>query len=170
MLAGDQLLRLYPRAWRERYGDEFLATVGHGALHLQQVIDIVAGAVDAWLSADVRRAARAGRVTPGEKESAMLSSLTACGSTKLRFTTRDSWLGAGAIIGATLMFSALGSAAVRAGYPLAGDILRSVAYPGSLAFALPFTFLKDQPWRARLVIVGVTLGLFVAAGYLASLT
>ena len=24
------LLRLYPRAWRDRYGEEFLATVGHG--------------------------------------------------------------------------------------------------------------------------------------------
>ena len=54
----ERLLRLYPRAWRERYGEEFLATVGHGALHVQQVIDIVAGAIDAWLSADVRRATR----------------------------------------------------------------------------------------------------------------
>ena len=35
----EALLRLYPRAWRERYGEEFLATIGPEALGPQQVID-----------------------------------------------------------------------------------------------------------------------------------
>lgn len=50
MPAAECLLRLYPRAWRERYGDELLALVGRGALRPQEVIDIVSGAIDAWLS------------------------------------------------------------------------------------------------------------------------
>lgn len=57
-MTSDRLLRLYPRAWRERYGEEFVATVGKGRLHVQQVIDIVSGAIDAWLSAEVRNATR----------------------------------------------------------------------------------------------------------------
>jgi hypothetical protein len=43
----ENLLRLYPRAWRERYGEEFLATVGDGALGVQQTVDIVSAAIDA---------------------------------------------------------------------------------------------------------------------------
>jgi hypothetical protein len=38
------LLRLYPRAWRERYGDEWLALVEHRSLSLRVVIDVVLAA------------------------------------------------------------------------------------------------------------------------------
>ncbi len=69
------LLGLYPRAWRDRYGEEFLATVGHDRLHPQQVIDIVSGAIDAWLSADVRRATTAARVAPSAGGPMTLKSL-----------------------------------------------------------------------------------------------
>ena len=51
MPSAERLLRLYPRAWRERFGEEFLETAGPGKLRFQQVIDIVSGAIDAWLSA-----------------------------------------------------------------------------------------------------------------------
>jgi hypothetical protein len=170
MPASERLLRLYPRAWRERYGEEFLATVGQGALHLQQVIDIVSGAIDAWLSADVRQATRAGRLAPNEGEPTMLKSMRmACGQTKLNFTTRDSWIGAGVMIGGTVVFSALGIAARRNGWPVTGEILKSLAFPGSLTLSMPFTFFKGQPWKAQVVIVVAMLALLVAAGYLASL-
>jgi hypothetical protein len=43
------LLRLYPRAWRERYGDEFLALMSSHAPGPRLLIDIVAGAIDAHL-------------------------------------------------------------------------------------------------------------------------
>jgi hypothetical protein len=42
-LAGA-LLRLYPRAWRERYGDEFLAFVADTGLSWRAVADVVAAA------------------------------------------------------------------------------------------------------------------------------
>ena len=45
-MTAQQLVRLYPRAWRERYGDEFVETVGRKALNPQQVIDIIGGALD----------------------------------------------------------------------------------------------------------------------------
>ena len=170
MPANERLLRLYPRAWRERYGEEFLATVGEGALHVQQVIDIVAGALDAWLSADVRRATRAGRLAPNDGGSTMLKSMLACGQSNLRFTTRDSLFGAGVMIGASAVLSVLGIAAQRQGWTVTGEILKSLAFPGSLMLSMPFTFLKGQPWKAQAVIIGITLTLLVAIGFLASLT
>jgi hypothetical protein len=43
------LLRLYPVAWRERYGDEFAALLDLAPLSLWTVLDIVLGALDARL-------------------------------------------------------------------------------------------------------------------------
>lgn len=168
MPTAEHLLRLYPRAWRERYGEEFLVTVGHGALHLQQVIDIVSGAIDAWLSADVRRATRPDRVAPSGGGPMILKYIMVCERTRLRFTTRDSLIGAGVMIGAALMFTMVGIAARRDGWPVTGEILTNLGFLGSLTLSMPFWLMKGQPWKAQVVIVGVTLVLLVAIGYLAS--
>ncbi len=45
------LLRLYPRAWRDRYGDEFEALLDQRSLRLRDGVDIVHGALDARLHA-----------------------------------------------------------------------------------------------------------------------
>lgn len=53
------LLRLYPRSWRERYGDEFEAVLEQRPLRLRDVMDIVRGGLDARFhhsrSSDIRR-------------------------------------------------------------------------------------------------------------------
>ena len=43
----SRLLRLYPRAWRERYGDEFRALLDERPPSLADRLDIVRGALDA---------------------------------------------------------------------------------------------------------------------------
>jgi drug/metabolite transporter (DMT)-like permease len=48
------LLLLYPRAWRERYGAEFAALVESQRLRPGLVLDILAGAIDARLSPQLR--------------------------------------------------------------------------------------------------------------------
>ena len=165
----DRLLRLFPRAWRERYGDEFLAIVGSRPLNLQQFFDIVTAAIDAWLSADVRNATGTFHaVSSGGKSMTpmTLSSLIACEKRNARYTKRDALIGAGVAIGASLLFSIVGIAAKRAGWPTSADILLAMAFPGSWMLSMPFWLMKGQPWKAQVVIVGVTL---VLLGYLASI-
>jgi hypothetical protein len=169
MPSHERLLRLYPRDWRERYGEEFLAIVGQDSLSLQQFIDIVSGAIDAWLSADVRQAARAGR-EPSRGEKTMLKSIMSCRQNELRFTRRDSLIGAGVLIGATLLFSLLGIAARRQGWPVTSEVLLTLAFPGSVLLSMPFTFLKGQSWKAQAVILLTMFALLFGASYLASLT
>jgi hypothetical protein len=43
----SRLIRLYPRAWRARYGDELAELVAHRPLGLRGSIDLVRGALDA---------------------------------------------------------------------------------------------------------------------------
>ena len=47
------LLRLYPRAWRERYGDEFIAVLEREGTGPRVVLNVLAGAFDAWVSPQV---------------------------------------------------------------------------------------------------------------------
>ena len=98
-----------------------------------------------------------------------LSSLIACERRSNRYTRRDSLIGAGIMIGASLLFLMSGNAAKRAGWPTAGDILIQVAFPASWMLSMPFWLMKGQPWKAQVVIVGATLVLLGTAGYLASI-
>jgi len=142
-MTASQLLRLYPREWQERYGEEFIATAGEGALKFQQVIDIVSGAIDAWLSADVRRSA-AGSTPQGEV--IMHQAIkAACGHGEVRYTTRDSLIGAAALLVGTFVLLAIGIFASRSGWTVTGEALKSLAFPVSLAVSMPMTFLKGQP-------------------------
>jgi Clp amino terminal domain, pathogenicity island component len=43
------LLWLYPRRWRRRYGDEFLAVLEERGFSVTALLDILRGALDAWL-------------------------------------------------------------------------------------------------------------------------
>ena len=43
------LLRLYPRRWRERYGDEMAALLEAARVGPRDRLDLVGGAIDAWI-------------------------------------------------------------------------------------------------------------------------
>jgi hypothetical protein len=43
-----RLVRLYPRAWRERYEEEFLAMLEQWPASLPDLLDVALGVVDAW--------------------------------------------------------------------------------------------------------------------------
>jgi hypothetical protein len=163
-MTAEQLLRLYPRRWRERYGEEFLDTAGREALRLQQVIDIVAGAIDAHLSRDSRRAIQA---TDGGTH--MTRTLkAACARTELRYTTRDAVIGAAVMIASTIVLSLAGILASRLGDDTTGEVLKSLAFPASVLFSMPFVWLKGQPWKPQAVLVGVPLTILIAISWLAT--
>lgn len=168
MRSAATLLGLFPPAWRARYGEEFLATAGEEALGARQVFDIVMVAIDAWFSADVRNATRAFRVAAPERGSTMLKSILACDRMNSRVTVRDGLIGGGVMIAATLLFSLAGIAARGFGWPLTGEVLKSLAFTGPFTISMPFWLMKGQPWKAQAVIIGGTFLLLVAAAWVAT--
>ena len=164
MLA-KHLLLLYPRAWRQRYGEEFLTIIGQGSLRLSEVIDIASGAIDAWLSADVRRTTLASQTTPVEGGSMSLKTLLICEPKHVGVTPRDGLIGAAIMLGAALLFRLLSVSTIRAGFPLAGELLKSLVFPGSFTISMPFWLMKGQPWKAQLAIIGGTLVILVLLGH-----
>lgn len=167
-MTAQGLIRLYPRAWRDRYGEEFVAAVGNAPLHVQQVVDIVSGAIDAWFSSDVRHATVA--ASGARKGGTTMSSFSfVCRDSRVRYTTRDALIGAGVMLLIVVVVTALGIAARRNGFPATGEMLKAVATPGSILLSMPLWILKGQPWKAQVVVIGVALSLVVAASYAAIL-
>ena len=157
MSSAERLLRFYPRAWRDRYGEEFVAMLGTGAIHPQQVLDILFGAVDAWLSSDVRKATvpiRGGTQTGGPMT---LNRFLTCASSGWRVTARDGLIGAGAMIVASIAFAILGVAAARAGWTATSAFATQFGFLAALVVSMPFWLTKGQPWKAQALLVGGTL-------------
>jgi hypothetical protein len=153
MRAGS-LLRLYPRAWRARYGDELLAMLGPDPLRPFQILDLVSGAIDAWLSADVRRASAAAAGSRRSTGGAMpLKSVIACERGNPRVTTRDSLIGAAVTLAATALFMFGGFAVRDAGWLETGEAMTTLGSSAALMLSMPFWLLKGQPWKAQTAIV-----------------
>ena len=166
-MTAERLLRLYPRPWRDRYGDVFLATAGPGRLSAQQVIDIASGAIDAWLSSDVRNATRAiGTATSGGRTMTVRTMI--CRKSEVRYTTRDGLIGAGVMLAGTIGLVVMAIVLREAGWLVAGEMARSLAFPVSMAISMPFWMMKGQPRKAQWVIVGGIVAFLVVIGYLAT--
>ncbi|HEY7291779.1 MAG TPA: hypothetical protein VH583_18215 [Vicinamibacterales bacterium] len=158
----EHLLLLYPPGWRARYGQEFLATLEDGSLTVREVIDIVFGAFDAWLSTDVRRMS-VPRLAPDEGGSMMLESWLTCEREAAAVTPRDGLIGAAVILIGSLTFKILARASTTV-LPTASHVLMDLAFVGPFTLSMPFWLMKGQPSKAQTLIVGVTLAILVFIG------
>ena len=161
-MTANGLLHLYPRAWRNRYGVEFLDTVGGDRLSAQQVIDITMGAIDAWLSADVRRSTTPAPAINQKGRTTMTNAKVLCGSSRMRMRARDGVISAIVLLAATVVLLAAGIWLNRSGYHATGKAVRDLATPLSLLISMPFGLLKGQPWRAQAFVIGVTVFCLIA--------
>ncbi|HEY7285304.1 MAG TPA: hypothetical protein VH497_07670 [Vicinamibacterales bacterium] len=158
----EHLLALFPPRWRERYGEEFLATVEDGRLGLRDTIDIMFAAFDAWISADVRRAtiSTAGTDAGGRMS---INSLLACRREAAAVTPRDALIGAAVMLAGSLLFKTLAYAS-RDTLPAATHVLTDLAFLGPFTLSMPFWLMKGQPWKAQAAIVGGTLAILTLIG------
>jgi hypothetical protein len=138
------LLRLYPRAWRERYGDELLAMTGDGPLSLRKTVDLVAGAVDA-------------RVTQGETMPRVLKNLCATGNVQTGLA--DGVRGAVTIVGVSLLLSGAGILAGRYGWDTVREFVLGISFPASMVAMSHVMYLRRQSAAAKWAITGGTLAI-----------
>jgi hypothetical protein len=168
-MTARQLLQFYPRAWRERYGEEFAEVVGDRRLSVQQVIDIVGGALDAWTSRSVSASVRGSVAGNSRAGATMVQTLKLkCATRTPRYTTRDAMIGAGVMIGVTFVLLALGITANRSGYPVLGETLKGLAFPASMLLSMPFYLTKSLSWRAQTVLLGVPMAILIVISYIAT--
>jgi hypothetical protein len=151
---GDRwFLKLYPRAWRERYGDELSAMVGDRPLSLRTSIDLIAGAIDA-------------RVL---KERTMPSILRrACLMPNEPQSVTDGLRGAAVLLAWTVVLTGVGIFAGKAGWKDTGDFFKGVSFPVSFAMMMHVIYLRRQSAAAKWIITGGTITFLVVISLLAT--
>jgi hypothetical protein len=169
------LLRLYPKAWRNRYEDEFEALIEASPMGFSLIVDVVAGAVAARLNPGlVTRPASAPAASKGEGHMLGRVMKIRCLGYAPHISTRDQWLSAAVMIGGTIVLTLIWMRAhVVLGDNPYTDSLGTMPFLAAYLLSLPFTYLKGRSARAQGVFIGASLALLtaflLAIGYVASL-
>ena len=152
------LLKLYPRAWRRRYGAEVEEIVASQPRSFQLVMDLLAGAIDArWtpqvLSQRVERAASVAAEGPH-----MIQQLMSCRVTA-RMSGRDRWLSGALTIGGSLVVAAI---LMAGGDDPVVETFALVMLPGVWHVSTQPFYLRGHSARAKLVLIGGPLVVLTA--------
>lgn len=145
--AAPWVLRLYPRAWRARYGDELAALLEGQPISFAMHLDLLGGALDARLSPQ-----KTTQNLGAEKMNARL--LTCCSSGQPKLTVRQSLIGAGAMLLVTFLLTAAHLWLEKVYGPLpAVDALQHSAFPILLLMMTNTLYLQQRSWRAQAAFV-----------------
>jgi hypothetical protein len=167
------LLALYPPRWRRRYGDELRALIGSQPFSLHAVIDLIAGAIDAWLEPQKfpLQPAPAG----AEQGVTMIGTMMklGCAGSRVRVTREDAWKSAAVSLGGTLLLTALWmTLRLRLGDRTYVNAFSAMAFLVPYLFSLRYTSLKGRSLATQSIFIGgMTLVLTLilgTAGWLAS--
>jgi hypothetical protein len=162
------MLRLYPRAWRRRYGDEAARMLAAEPHTLRGAVDLLAGAIDAHLNPQwTPRAAAPG----GERGDVMMSRrLSHCHPadvTAAEYRRSIVWLLTGSFV---LALAYVGLSGVAGDHALV-EGFGMAAFPLALVLSSGGTFFKKySPAARRLLMAGVSalvLAISIVAALLA---
>ena len=165
------LLALYPPRWRRRYGDELRALIGAQPFSFHAVIDLIAGAIDAWLEPQKIPLQSDGRQEGVTMIGTMMK--LGCGGSGVRVTREDAWKSAAVSLGGTLLLTALWMALhFRLGDRTYVDAFSAMAFLVPYLFSMRYTSLKGRSPRTQSIFIGgmiLVLTLILGtAGWLAS--
>jgi hypothetical protein len=159
------LLRLYPRAWRERYGEEFLEVLARERLGPRLVLDVLAGALDARLNR--RRLVGSTGAAAVEGGVAMVGGLTFHCRARQRQSRAEMLLSSLVLAALILGLTAAYVVAKREFGPLLWvEALGFAALPLSLAVWSAQIQWRGTSWTARGLLLGLVVGLAFLGAWL----
>lgn len=150
------LLALYPPRWRRRYGDELRELLREQRFSLHALVDLIAGAIDAWLEP---------QKLPDQKGVPMMK--LGCATYGGKVSREDAWKSAAVNLGGTLFLTALWM--VLRIRNLADrtyvDAFSAMMFLIPYLFSLRYTSLKGRSLRTQsLFIAGMILVLTLILG------
>jgi hypothetical protein len=159
MIGSRALLRLYPRAWRERYGEEMSLMLAAQPASLRLAVDLVAGAIDARVNPQFAAPLRS--VPPQRGERTMTGLFAYCRPSDI--TIAEHLRAAGWLLGATLVMTAgtIGLKAWLGETPMV-EALEAAVFPVAVALSMRANYLKRYSRAAAWTIIGGTIVLVLA--------
>ena len=163
------LIKLYPPAWRRRYGREMAELIASQPASFGTAIDLVAAAVDAWLNPQSSTAtAAAGSKGEGTMIAERLR--LRCAGYGAPVTAKDGLKGAAFIIAGTfVLMLAISWAMGRYGKNPYLLSLQSMSWLFPMLYSQRYWALKGQPGSVQAVLIGgpalTILAIALAAGW-----
>jgi hypothetical protein len=148
------LIRLYPPAWRRRYGPELAALLAAQPGSFRTAVDLVAGAVDAWLNP---QSSTAVTTTDAKGAGAMVPRMLQLrsGGYAPDVTVADSLKAAAVTIGGTLALVAVLTGAIKLyGKNSYYESLLAMGWLVPFIVSQHYTYLKGHPARVQAVLIG----------------
>lgn len=147
------LVWLYPPAWRRRYGRELSALIAAQPASFRTAMDLVAGAVDAWVNPQTSTALPVSEATGGAMLSQMLH--LKCNGHGPDFSAADGRKAAAITIGGSLAaaIAYVWTVSQNGGGPYVTSLF-SVSWLVAYAFSQRFTSLKGRSGRVQAVLIG----------------
>lgn len=167
------LLKLYPPGWRRRYGHEFLELVGAQRFSIGMAIDVMAGAIDAWIHPQMSAVVRHAPAQQGEEKMLARMMKLRCAGYGPNVTASDQWKSAGVMLGLTVLLT-LGWMWLhaRAGDNPYLDALSLMPFLAALLASMRYTYLKGRSAATQAIFIGGNLALltafFLAMGWIAA--
>jgi hypothetical protein len=154
------LIRLYPPAWRRRYGRELAELIATQPASFSTAIDLVAGAVDAWLNPQSSTVAAD---TQGEKMMVSRMLQLKCAGYGANVTRADAWKAAAVTLGGTLALALAATWGMwRYGKGPYLEALLSIGWLVPFLFSQRYTSLKGRPGRVQAVLIGGPVAIVIA--------
>ena len=145
------MVRLYPPAWRERYGEEFAHVLEKQRSSLGLVIDVLGGALDARLHPQPWMSTKNNRNGGDTMTNEMLERCAAGGP---KLSRRGQMMATGTLVAVSLVMAVL-YIVLRKIYH-GTPAVEAVGYASFPAIMLVYTqaaYLQRRPWLTRLVFV-----------------
>jgi hypothetical protein len=166
------LLKLYPPRWRRRYGDEFRALVGTRRLSVGDSIDVISGAIDAWIHPQMNAAAQP-LAAKGEEKMREPDMRLRCAGYGPAITKADQWKSASLMLAMTLILTAAWVwLHVRTHDNAYVDAFSLMPLMSAWLLSMRYTYLKARSGLAQAIFIGGTLALlaviFGLAGWITS--
>lgn len=141
------LIRLYPRAWQQRYGREMRELLAAQKPTFRTLADVIAGAVDARLNPQWTPADRVGTKQGAEH---MVKAFR-CAPEGV--STSDQWRSATWLVGGSLVLTLIGiGLKLQMGSNSFSEGLLYSAFPASLMLSSECTYLKRYSTAARAIM------------------
>jgi hypothetical protein len=166
MTAMRALLRLYPRAWRERYEDEMRVVLAAERPTLRLALDLIAGAVDARLNPQpVPRLESTTRLGGG---TTMTNVFAHCRRDMI--TTAEHLRSAGWLLGISAVLAiALIALRARFGDTPILDAVTAAAFPIALVVSMRSTYFKCYSTAATWVMMATFIAVILAITFASAL-
>ena len=156
------LIRLYPPAWRRRYGRELAELIATQPASFGMAIDLVAGAIDAWLNPQSTTAA-AGADAKGAGAMVPRMPQLRCAGHGPNVTALDGRKAAAVMIGGTLaLVVVLMWAMARYGDNPYLESLLAASWLVPVCLSQHYTSLKGRPGRVQAVLIAGPAAIVIA--------